>query len=107
MIDLLAPRPLGMTAFTLLVSVGFAAILARVLDRVRYLVPTLAVFATSLLSSALFLVLYGALREQIPIGDPIRAVLPEAVYSTAVATVIGPLAVAIRQRAAERERVAW
>lgn len=107
MIDLLAPRPLGMTAFMLLVSVGLAAILARVLDRVRYVVPTVAVFATSLLSSALFVVLYGALRERIPVADPIRAILPEAVYSAVVATVIGPIAVAIRQRAAERERVAW
>jgi rod shape-determining protein MreD len=107
MIDLLAPRPLGMTAFMLLISVGIAAILARVLDRVRYVVPTLAVFVTSIVSSALFLVLYEALRERIPVADPIRAILPDAIYTTAVATVVGPIAVAIRRRAADRERVAW
>jgi rod shape-determining protein MreD len=107
MIDLLAPRPLGMTAFMLLVSVGIAAVLARVLDRVRYLVPVVAVLATSLLSSALFLVLFGALREPVPVADPIRAILPDAIYSTVVAAIVGPIAIAVRQRAAERERVAW
>jgi hypothetical protein len=33
--------------------------------------------------------------------------LPDAIYSTAVAAVVGTVAVALRQRAAERERVAW
>jgi rod shape-determining protein MreD len=107
MIDLLAPRPLGMTAFTLLVSVGIAAVLARLLDRARYLVPSIAVFTASVVSSGLFLFLYGALREPIPVSDPIRAIVPDAIYTTALATIVGPLAVAIRQRAADRERVAW
>jgi len=107
MIDLLAPRPLGMTAFILLVSVGVAALLGRVLDRASYLVPVIAVFVTSLLSGALFLLLYGALREPIAVADPIRSLLPTAIYTTAVAAVVGPIAVAIRHRAAERERVAW
>ena len=106
-IDLLAPRPLGMTAFMLVVSVGIAALLGRALDRVRFVVPVAAVFVTSMLSSGLFLLLYGALREPIPVADPIRAMLPDAIYSTAVAAVVGPIAVVIRQRAAERERVAW
>ena len=70
MIDLLAPRPLGMTAFILLVSVGVAALLGRVLDRASYLVPIIAVFVTSLLGGALFLLLYGALREPIAVADP-------------------------------------
>jgi rod shape-determining protein MreD len=107
MIDLLAPRPLGMTAFMLLLSVVLAASIDRALDRARFVVPTVAVFAASLLTSVLFLVLYGALREPITVPDPIRAILPEAAYSTAVATLVGPLALAIRRRAAERERVAW
>ena len=107
MIDLLAPRPLGMTAFMLVVSVGIAAVLVRALDRVRFVVPVLAVFVTSILTSGLFLLLYGALREPIPVVDPIRAMLPDAIYSAAIAAVVGPIAVAIRQRATERERIAW
>jgi len=104
MIDLLAPRPLGMTAFILLVSVGVAYLLTRVLGRVIYVVPPLAVF---LLGSSLFLVLYGALRSPIPVSDPATAMLPDAAYSVVVAILVGTVAVAFRQRAAERERVAW
>ncbi len=107
MIDFLAPRPLGMTAFTLLLSVGLAAIIGRTFDRVRLVAPIIAVFLGSCLSSVLFLFLYGALRERIPVADPAQATLPDALYSAAVAAVIGTIAVAIRQRSAERERVAW
>jgi rod shape-determining protein MreD len=107
MIDLLAPRPLGMTAFMLLLSVGLAAIVGRTFDRVRLIAPIIAVFLGSCLSTLLFLFLYGALRDRIPVDDPIRATLPDAIYSVAVAAVVGTVAVAIRLRSAERERVAW
>jgi rod shape-determining protein MreD len=107
MIDLLAPRPIGMTAFMLLISVGVAAVIGRALDRVLYVVPIIAVFLTSMLTSTLYLVLYGALRAPIPVADPVAAMLPTALYSTAVAAVVGPIAIALRRRSAERERVAW
>ena len=107
MIDLLAPRPIGMTAFMLLISVGIAAVIGRTLDRVLYVVPIIAVFLTSMLTSTLYLVLYGALRAPIPVADPVAAMLPTALYSTAVAAVVGPIAIALRRRSAERERVAW
>lgn len=107
MIDFLAPRPLGMTAVVLLLSVGLAAILGRALDRVRVIAPVVAVFLGSCLSGALFLFLYGALRDRIPVPAPFQAILPDAIYSAAVAAVVGTIAVVIRQRAAERERVAW
>jgi rod shape-determining protein MreD len=107
MIDLLAPRPLGMTSFMLLVSVAIAAGLGRTLDRARYITPIVSVFVASVLSSAMFLVLYGALRGAIPISDPARAILPDALYSTAVAAIVGPIAVALHQRSLERERVTW
>jgi rod shape-determining protein MreD len=106
-IDLLAPRPLGMTAFSLLACVAVAFFLAKALDRVIYLVPPIAVFLTSLLSSALFLVLFGVLRSQIPVPDPAQATIPDALYSAAIGLVIGTIAVGLRRRAAERERVAW
>ena len=107
MIDLLAPRPIGMTAFMLLISVGVAAVIGRALDRVLYVVPIIAVFLTSMLTSTLYLALYGALRAPIPVADPVAAMLPTALYSTAVAAVVGPIAIALRRRSAERERVAW
>ncbi|MGZ8527706.1 MAG: hypothetical protein ACXWWR_02845, partial [Candidatus Limnocylindrales bacterium] len=83
------------------------AILGRTLDRIRLIAPIIAVFLGSCLSSALFLFLYGVLRDRIPVADPIQAALPDAIYSAAVAVVVGTVAVAIRQRSAERERVAW
>jgi rod shape-determining protein MreD len=106
-IDLLAPRPLGMTAFMLLLSVGLAALIGRTFDRVRYVAPAIAVFLGSILSSVLFLVLYGALRERIPVADPVRAIMPDAIYSTVVAAIVGPIAIGLRRRAAEGGRVAW
>src|SRR5947207_12387014 len=47
LIDLLAPRPLGSTAFALLLSVGAAAVYARIVIRGRYARPIAAVFLFS------------------------------------------------------------
>ena len=47
MIDFLAPRPLGSTAFTLLLCVGGAATFSRLMGRFRYLMPTGAVLLCS------------------------------------------------------------
>src|SRR4051794_16904391 len=51
MIDFLAPRPLGSTAFTLLLCVGGAALLARVFVQFRYIVPVVAVFIFSIVNA--------------------------------------------------------
>ena len=48
MIDLLAPRPIGLTAFTLLLSIGIAALLGRVVQRGRVLAPIVLVFVLEL-----------------------------------------------------------
>src|SRR5665213_1924103 len=58
MIDFLAPRPLGSTAFTLLITVGGAALLARALDRARYIAPIIAVLIFAIVNSLLLLVVY-------------------------------------------------
>jgi rod shape-determining protein MreD len=108
MIDFLAPRPLGSTAFTLLVCVGGATLFSRSMGRFRYLMPIVAVFAFSIVYGLLFLVVYGALRGSIPAADPIGSVLPAAVYDVIVAAIIGPLAVtAIARRQPDRDRLDW
>jgi rod shape-determining protein MreD len=108
MIDLLAPRPLGSTAFTLLICVGVAAVLGRALNRVRYLAPVIAVFVCATAYSLLFLVVYGALRGPIPVADPIREVLPNVIYTTVVGAIIGPLAVLVAsRRRREADRIEW
>ncbi|MEO6349697.1 MAG: rod shape-determining protein MreD [Candidatus Limnocylindrales bacterium] len=107
MIDFLAPRPLGATAFTLLICVGGAGLLARVLDRFRYVVPIVAVFIFAVVNSLLFFFVYGALRGPIPSPDPLSAVLPGAIYDTVIAAVVGPLAVAVLARRQDRDRLNW
>jgi rod shape-determining protein MreD len=106
-LDVLAERPIGTTAFALLVSIGAAAVLARLLSRIRPLAPIPLVFVFSLVNSILVLVLLNALRTPIPIQDPVSALLPGALYDTVVAAIVGPLAISIHDRATEQERADW
>ncbi len=106
-IDFLAPRPLGSTAFSLLVAVGGAALLARLLTGGRVLPAVAAVFVFSLVNALTFLAVYGALRGPIPTPDPVGLAVPGAVYDTVIASLVAPLAVALRARGLERERVEW
>jgi rod shape-determining protein MreD len=107
MIDLLAPRPVGLTAFTLLVSTGIAALIGRAIPRGRIVTSIVLIFVLSFVTDLLFLGMYTALRGNLDVGDPIQLILPGAVYSTAIAVVLAPLAFALHKRFAERERVAW
>ena len=106
-LDIMAQRPLGSSAFALLVSVGGASALARVLSRVRPIVPVLAVAMFSLVNSLLQLAIFGALRSPIPIADPVGSLLPGVAYDTVLAIVVGPLVVAIRDRYRDQDRVDW
>jgi len=58
-------------------------------------------------SPLLFLVVYGALRGPIPAPEPLAAVVPDAVYNTIVAALIGPLAVYAHRRYFEQDRIDW
>ena len=107
-IDILAPRPLGSTAFVLLVCIGVAALLGRVLEPVRIAAPVIITFVVAILYAALFLIVYGALRSPIAVPDPVSAVLPRAIYDTVLAALIGSTALWwLERRRTERERVNW
>lgn len=106
-IDFLAPRPLGSTAFALLVCAGLAVLLARLLVQVRYLAPVIIVFLLSFAYSFIVAGLYDALGGSAALADPIRTLLPGAVYDAVIAALIGPLAVVLRARRLEQERVDW
>jgi rod shape-determining protein MreD len=107
-LDVLAQRPLGSSAFALLLSIAAASIAANLLSRVRPLAPILLVFVFSLVNSLLILVVYGALRSRIPAPDPVEMVLPGAIYDTVLAALVGPLAISLRDRRAEQqERPDW
>jgi len=106
-IDVLAPRPLGSTAFVMLVAVGGAAVIGRLFTRGRALAAIVAVFLMSVLSPLLFLVVYGALRGPIPAPDPLMTVIPDAIYNTVLAAAVGPLAVYAHRRYFEQDRIDW
>jgi rod shape-determining protein MreD len=107
MLDFLAPRPLGVSAFSLLLCVGGTALLARAVVRARYLIPPVAAMAFTIVNGLLLLVLYGALRGSVETADPLSLILPAAVYNTVLAALIGPLAVSVASRRENRERVDW
>lgn len=106
-LDVLAQRPLGSTAFALLLSVAGAYLLARLVARLRTALPIPATFLLSLLYSMTLFVAFNALRATIPVADPAAAILPGAVYDAVLAALIGPLAVTIHDRRADVERVDW
>jgi len=106
-LDALASRPLGSTAFTLLLVVGAASVLSRTLVRIRPLVPIVAVAILSGLHSMLQLVLYGAIRNPIVSSDPGGAILPGVMYDVILAILFGPLIIALHDRRASQERLDW
>ena len=106
-LDFLAQRPVGSTAFALLVTIAGAGVLGGLLSRVRPLAPIPLVFVFSLVNSTIVFVLFSALGPPLPPRDLIATLMPGAVYDTVLAAVIGPLAVAIHDRATEQERVDW
>jgi len=107
LIDLLAPRPLGSTAFALLLTVGVAALLGRLMVRGRYARPIIAVFVCSLMFSTLYLLITRAFDGPFPMDDGIAAIVPTATLNTIFACFIAPIVVRLHERSAERERVDW
>jgi len=105
-LDTLAQRPLGSTAFALLVTVGLTTAISRPLNRLR---PIAAIVITALLSlvySMTLALLFSVLRPPATPGDPLGLVAPSVPYDVIVAAILGPLAVSIRDRfATDEERV--
>jgi rod shape-determining protein MreD len=106
-LDVLAQRPLGSTAFALLLCMAATAVLGRILFRVRPIVPILATLLLSLFYSMTLYVAFNALRTPIPVADPVSLLIPGAVYDTLLAALIGPLAISIHDRRTESERLDW
>jgi rod shape-determining protein MreD len=106
-IDLLAPRPLGSTAFVMLLTVGAAAVFARLVVRGPYARPVIAVFLCSIMYTTLFTTLHRALVGPIPLDDAIAGVVPTAVFDALIALLVAPFVVRIRARTADRDRVDW
>jgi rod shape-determining protein MreD len=106
-LDVLAQRPLGSTAFALLLCVGGAFVLSRIAHRLRPLITVPATLVLSLLYSMTLFLAFNALRATIPVADPAAAILPGAMYDAILAMFVGPLAILIHDRRTEEERVDW
>jgi rod shape-determining protein MreD len=106
-LDVLAQRPLGASAFALLVCIGGASVVARTFPRVRPLIPIVAVLLVSPVYWMILFVAFGALGTPLPIDDPLADAVPTAFYDAVLAAVVGPLAIAIHDRRLEQERVDW
>ncbi len=106
-LDVLAQRPLGSTAFAMLLCVGGAYVVGRLVTRLRPVVPIPATLLLSIVYSMSLFVTSNALRATIPVADPAAAILPGAVFDALLAGVIGPLAVAVHDRRAQEDRVDW
>lgn len=107
LLDILAPRPLGSSAFALLVALSLAAAAVRPFQRLRPLAPVVLVPALSLVYSVLLLVTFGALRSPISAPDPMTTLVPGIVYDAVIGVLLGPLIVSIHDRAGDQERVTW
>ncbi|MBA3235171.1 MAG: rod shape-determining protein MreD [Chloroflexi bacterium] len=106
-LDVLAQRPLGSTAFALLVGLAFASLLARFFLRLRPIVPVLATLILSLPYSMTLFAAFSALRTPTVFDNPISALVPGVVYDAVLAAIIGPLFVSIHDRRTEPDRVDW
>ena len=108
-IDVLLMRPLGLTAFVLLLAVGAAWLVGRISPRAFYPVVVATAAVTAGLASVLTIVLFCVLRG-LPAGvDPLSQAVPTTLLAGLVAALIAPVSLIISRRrfGDETERVDW
>jgi rod shape-determining protein MreD len=108
-IDVLLMRPLGLTAFVLLLAVGAAWIVGRLTPRAFYPVVVITTAVTAGIASILTVILFGVLRG-LPAGvDPFAQAVPTGMFAGIAAALIAPIPLIIRRRrfGDETERVDW
>jgi rod shape-determining protein MreD len=107
-LDALLGRPLGASAFALLVAVGAARLLSQPLVRLRLLAPIILVPILSLVYSVLILILTSTSQPGAALlRDPLGLFLPSAIYDGVLGVLLGPLIVSAHDRQLAVERVDW
>jgi rod shape-determining protein MreD len=106
-LDALLLRPLGSTSFVLLLAAAVIATVSRTGARTRLPLLVVTSFVLAVATALLWNVVYGALAGPVPAPDPFGPVIPDAIYTTAIYVVILPIAILLRRRFGEQERVAW
>lgn len=106
-LDVLSQRPLGASAFSLLIAIGAAFLVGSALRGVRPLAPIVATFIASLVYSMLLLLVTSFLGGGAVPDGATGMVVPSAIYGALIAAVVGPLAVAVAMRRRASERLDW
>jgi rod shape-determining protein MreD len=106
-LDSLLGRPLGVSAFALLVAVGGAALIAQPFPRLRVAAPVVAVPILSVISSLVLNALIAAIGQTSVANDQLALVAPGALYDGILGLFIGPLVIAVHDRRGSPERVDW
>jgi rod shape-determining protein MreD len=106
-LDSLLGRPLGGSAFALLVAVGLAAVVARPFPRLRLVAPVIAVPILSVVYGVIQIALAVAVQPGLVMPDLAAAVMPDAIYDALLGMFIGPLAVTLHDRRLPAERAEW
>jgi rod shape-determining protein MreD len=106
-LDILGLRPLGASAFSLLLAIALASVIGGFLGRIKIIAPLVATAIASPVYSMLLLVTITALTAVTLSARAFDSVVPSAVYDTVIAALVGPLVVAIVARRQAAERVDW
>jgi rod shape-determining protein MreD len=106
-LDSLLGRPLGTSAFALLVAVGLAALIAQPIPRLRLVAPIVAVPVLSFLYSLLIMTLTSASTPGLHVPDPGQLFVPGAIYDAILGMFLGPIAITLHDRRAATERMDW
>ncbi|MEI7743680.1 MAG: rod shape-determining protein MreD [Chloroflexota bacterium] len=106
-LDILGQRPLGSSAFSLLLAIGLASLVGGAMRRVRILAPIVAVAVASPVYSMVLLVVTSILTGAAFSTAVLDVVLPSAAYDTVLAALAGPLTMAIVLRREAQDRVDW
>jgi rod shape-determining protein MreD len=106
-LDSLLGRPLGGSAFALLVAVGGAALLAQPFPRLRLVAPIIGVPILSVVYGVIHVALTVAVQPGVVVPDLAAVVVPDAIYDALLGMFIGPLAVTLHDRRLPAERAEW
>lgn len=106
-LDILGQRPLGSTAFALLIAVGIASLIGGALARVRIVAPVIATAVASPVYQLLLLFATTVLTTAPFSESALSTVLPSTVYDVVVAAILGPLVMAVVLRRQAQERMDW
>jgi rod shape-determining protein MreD len=105
--NLLVPEPLGLIPLTMLAAAVAVAGGQRILGRLPWIYPVIAVFAASVGVDIATLLILGLVGEPVPAGLPLRLIGPAALLNAAIGAVLLYPTRVLAQRYAPEEKAAW